>query len=503
MKAFQPRSLEHAYEALDRVPEGLVAPLVTLPVGRLSERVEGLLAWRTALLAGRLPELDSWPAALSAPSREGLIALGLARYCRGQPDLVDEVLADLLSAWRGLRQRHADRLRARLSELEALERERLAALEEPRALREDDTRRLEGEARADAEELLRGTDAELVARWEKRVRLWSELSAVFDELGALLGRGRDLSHAILRHTGWAEVLRLRSLLQQLDPIRAVIAGLGRLQEDPDGEMEETLTETLFEPMTRWEEQLREVPTPSVPEETRGVCRAGEINRMLPAEAALLGHPKLRMLWHARRAERALLTYRVEGVDHERVWVEREEPVGLERDRRAPRPQRGPILALIDTSGSMHGLPETVAKALVLEAMRTATRERRRCFLVAFSGPGQTETLELDLSAEGIGSLLEFLGRSFHGGTDLHAPLKTALDKLGEEGWARADVLLVSDGEFSTPSALMPRVDQQKEEGTRFHGVQIGNRGRTGLHAVCEPVHRFSDWAALAARPSGG
>lgn len=34
----------------------------------------------------------------------------------------------------------------------------------------------------------------------------------------------------------------------------------------------------------------------------------------------------------------------------------------------------------------------------------------------------------------------------------------------------------------------------REGGTRFHGVQIGNRGRTGLHAVCDLVHIFQDWA---------
>jgi len=38
-----------------------------------------------------------------------------------------------------------------------------------------------------------------------------------------------------------------------------------------------------------------------------------ISRMLPSELVFLGHPQLKMLWHARRAEKALLTYRVEGV----------------------------------------------------------------------------------------------------------------------------------------------------------------------------------------------
>ena len=84
---------------------------------------------------------------------------------------------------------------------------------------------------------------------------------------------------------------------------------------------------------------------------------------------------------------------------------------------APRRHRGPIVAVFDTPSWMHGVPETVTKALVLEALSTAHAERRRCYAYTFSGPGQTAEQELDLPTEGIGRLLDFLGMSFHGGTD--------------------------------------------------------------------------------------
>ncbi len=38
--------------------------------------------------------------------------------------------------------------------------------------------------------------------------------------------------------------------------------------------------------------------------------------------------------------------------------------------------QGPIIVCLDTSGSMQGPPETVAKALVLETMRGAHRQNR-------------------------------------------------------------------------------------------------------------------------------
>lgn len=65
---------------------------------------------------------------------------------------------------------------------------------------------------------------------------------------------------------------------------------------------------------------------------------------------------------------------------------------------------------------MHGLPEQVAKAIVLEALRTA-HESADVFLYAYSGPGQVLEHELDLSPDSMGRLLEFLGLSFGGGND--------------------------------------------------------------------------------------
>jgi uncharacterized protein with von Willebrand factor type A (vWA) domain len=250
------------------------------------------------------------------------------------------------------------------------------------------------------------------------------------------------------------------------------------------------------PVRRLEEERRQVHAPHVPAEARGVERSGEIDRMLPVEAAMLGHPRLRLLWHARRAERALLTYRVEGIEIERVWTEREEE---EVHGSPPRPRRGPILAVIDTSGSMHGLPERVAKAIVLEAVRTACAEKRRCLLYAYGGPGEVLEHELDLSPEGIGRLLAFLGLSFGGGSDVAGVTGRVLARLGQEDWRHADVLFVSDGEWSAPADLTAAVRRAHDVGTRFHGVQIGNRGRTGLSDLCDPVHVFQDWAGMLFR----
>ena len=50
--------------------------------------------------------------------------------------------------------------------------------------------------------------------------------------------------------------------------------------------------------------------------------------------------------------------------------------------------RGPILLCVDTSGSMRGARETVAKALALECMRAAKEQERDCYVFAFAGPAE-------------------------------------------------------------------------------------------------------------------
>lgn len=79
----------------------------------------------------------------------------------------------------------------------------------------------------------------------------------------------------------------------------------------------------------------------IPEEMSGIERSGSISRMLPQEALFLGHPKLKMLWHAKRYEQALLSYKVQGLEIEKTWVSIAEQQEVKKPR--PRFDRGPML----------------------------------------------------------------------------------------------------------------------------------------------------------------
>lgn len=510
---FDATALDRSYAFLDALPEKLYVPVVASPAGTLTERVAGVLAWREALLAGRLPDASvNWPSNLmrDALLRE-LTELQIARFCRDQPELVDELLLDVLKAADDFSRFLPQRQRELFEELKRLEEERRkppqkqpASSDEatetppppakPKRLPADVIRKLRSEAaRRTEEEGISKAIAALRGQWAERARVWSEVWDVFGDLGELLGRGHDLARSVLRHHGWQEIARLRKLLESCPQLTELVRTLGRLQERAD-ESAPSVMERLFVPIRRAQDEWREVQTEFAPHEVHGLTLSDDISRMIPAEAVTLGHPVLKYLWHARRIEHALLTYRVQGVMVERVSSESDVMTEVERPKPQPKAERGPIIVCLDTSGSMHGEPEIVAKAIVLEALRVAHAEKRACYLYSFSGPGDVAELELKLSEEGLSGLLNFLACSFHGGTDVAEPLRRAVKRLQESAWQRADILLVSDGEFPVAAGTVSIVAvARKEQKLRTHGLLIGSGFSSAMQALCENVHRFADW----------
>lgn len=521
--AFDAQSLRRRYASWADCPPKLRPYLINLPRGDLAGRVGGLLSWRNALLAGRLPLSPGWPSPFGDRFRRELDGLNVVRFLRDEPELVDELLADMLQWLRDAQTELESAVILKLAELEQLERRRVVermprkkinlhdlaqvpgpgeeiGQEEEFAkqmanvkLGEKTLARLRQEAEAAAASSLR---AWAPKKWTDRARAWAQIHEVFGDLGTLMGRGQDFSRSILRHVGWVKAAELAKLIRQLPRLREIVQSLGQLRQSQKGE---SVSEKIMRPAQRMREIIIETVTPGIPPEIHGVERSGDIARMLPSEALLMGHPKLKYLWHARRAESALVSYRMEGIDY--IQEQRLEEFMEEGEKKTPRPERGPIVAVIDTSGSMNGEPEIVAKAVVLEAARTAHAEGRDCLLYAYSGPKDVIEHRLSLDPDGLGALLKFLSFSFGGGTDIGV-MEDVVRRLKETTWKKADVIIATDGEWHASGEVVRAVEKAKTNGTRFHGVQIGNRGQTGLHEICDPVHVFQEWAALRSRGSG-
>jgi uncharacterized protein with von Willebrand factor type A (vWA) domain len=156
--------------------------------------------------------------------------------------------------------------------------------------------------------------------------------------------------------------------------------------------------------------------------------------------------------------------------------------------------RGPIILCLDTSGSMKGAPETIAKAVALEALRVAQREQRPCLLVAFGGPGELIERELGASRGGLQALLDLMGQGFDGGTDVQTPIEHAIARVRGEGWRSADLLIVSDGEFGCTAATLAQLDAARTElGLRVQGILAGDRETLGLLEACDHIFWLRDW----------
>ncbi|MBP8073566.1 MAG: VWA domain-containing protein [Bacteroidia bacterium] len=215
----------------------------------------------------------------------------------------------------------------------------------------------------------------------------------------------------------------------------------------------------------------------------------ETNNLIPGETALLGDPELEILFHKRFAEQKLQTYDFIG----KVREAQEEEVERKR-MKGKEDKKGPIIICVDTSGSMHGAPETVAKTLSFAILKIALQERRKCYLISFSTG--ISTLDLTDFQHSLDKLLDFLGMSFHGGTDAGPALQESLRMLETQDYKKADILMISDFVMSGLSTqLKAQIDQAKARGTKFHSLVIGSSQNAAV--IAEFDH---NWAYDPAKP---
>ncbi len=144
---------------------------------------------------------------------------------------------------------------------------------------------------------------------------------------------------------------------------------------------------------------------------------------------------------------------------------------------------------------MIGTPENVAKAISLVLLKIAYTEKRPYLMYNFSGPGDFATSEYApiASNQMIINVLNLIGQSFGGGTDVHGPLRRSIKDIETKDWQKADILLVSDGGFGVSDQLVQDIKNcHQKHGTRFHGLLIGEYDEA-MKQICNPLHRFNHW----------
>lgn len=201
------------------------------------------------------------------------------------------------------------------------------------------------------------------------------------------------------------------------------------------------------------------------EEIEGIHSGNELSFILPTEIALLSEQATSLLFCQRYVSKQLLQF------SNRPPFTKQEKTSQEVAER-PRLQEGPIIVCIDTSASMSGRPEQIAKSLLLQILQLAKRKKRKCFLITYA----IRSRSLDISKpQHWQQVCGFLQEKFTGGTDGEMMFADVLNALSLNAYSMADVLLISDFYFPYPSSKTEeRIRGEQEKGTRFYGLRINS-----------------------------
>ncbi len=207
----------------------------------------------------------------------------------------------------------------------------------------------------------------------------------------------------------------------------------------------------------------------------GVWFSDSIPNVLSSELALKSNPKTRLEFLRRFSERQLLCWK--------PAPDRAASGGKKRGR-------GAAIVLLDTSGSMHGINESVSKAAALSVISSCVSENRRVLIISFSV--EREILEVSKSdPKTLCKIGEFVSQSFHGGTDISGALDSAIGAMTKNRLLEnADILLVSD--FNAPPVQEKTeqlVKKAKENGTKLYALLLGN-GDCSILRYCDEIVRY-------------
>ena len=309
-----------------------------------------------------------------------------------------------------------------------------------------------------------------------KAREYQQLETLIEPFADYAGRYWDLSRDLWSDQGFDVIKAYRELLDREDELKALADLLGQMREA------ELITEEVAHServvYRSWKRD------PNQRHELIGVYASDDLNRLLPSEATLLADGDTESVFLKRFASKELQSF-----EFENRYLDESEGLRTVTETVSRRKEKGPFIVCVDTSGSMEGLPERVAKVLCFGIMKMAARENRKAYLINFSTG--IKTLDLLHIADSIGELARFLQQSFHGGTDLSLALDASLRKLETDDFRDADVLVISDFVmYKLDAELQRRMEFRRiNRNTRFYGMIISDEPNEEVTAVFDRVWR--------------
>ena len=207
------------------------------------------------------------------------------------------------------------------------------------------------------------------------------------------------------------------------------------------------------------------------DEVADIEQGADLARLLPAELVKLTHRTRRAILLKDLLERQAMQYQLVG----------QEPLG-----------KGPLVVVLDKSGSMDGPRDIWATAVALALLDEAQRARRVFALLAFDYAVKHESVV----KPGEALPEQALFTACAGGTEIGVALRRGLDLIQQHQGAlkKADLVLVTDGGSDTGPAPKIREDASAL-GVSILGLGIGVE-REWLAPWCDDIQAVSDLTQL-------
>jgi len=225
---------------------------------------------------------------------------------------------------------------------------------------------------------------------------------------------------------------------------------------------------------------RKVESTNARSKVVGIERGNNLSRALPAEIAMLGHPALKVLAVAKFANRGMAQFRLGG----------REPQG-----------RGPVVVLIDESGSMMHTARSgftrqqFAAAAAVAVLGMCLREKRACTVLGFDTRVRwCHSVDESGSCDDFGNVSQLvtkiLSSGLGGGTSFAPAIQYAIDHERGVTNERSDLVLITDGYADIPRSMTETLDESRKNGMRLYALTVG--GGSLSAAVQSLAHEVLD-----------
>lgn len=203
----------------------------------------------------------------------------------------------------------------------------------------------------------------------------------------------------------------------------------------------------------------------------GVTVGSNVNHLTQSELANFCSDELELLTLHRIATNRAMVKDYRGV----------EPVG-----------KGPIVVIVDESGSMSGDKIITAKGLALTLGWVAKQQNRWIAFVGFSGGTEGNRLAMAPNAWDQDKLVDWLKHFYGKGTTLDVPVDQVPNTYWPEFLAqgmprgKVDIVIVTDDAVDCPQAMVDHYNAwRKSENVTAYGIRIGSGGYGSMDKICD------------------